>query len=237
MKRIAPNFEKSSNIIVLDRIPIDLNVETIFARIRAQSKNPRVQKIIRHLISLAEPITRAKSMFRVSSVNALNGDAIEISGVRLTSHVLSVAFRRVDKVYPFVATCGVELDNIQVGNDLLEKYCLDLVKRAVLTSTMHYLESFLSNNYGLSCVSRFSPGDLATWPINQQKEIFSLLGDVDNTIGVKLTSGCMMVPEKSISGIYFPTAEKFESCQLCKRKCADRQSPFDIGIAKKLEVA
>ena len=48
---------------------------------------------------------------------------------------------------------------------------------------------YLSSNYSLGQISRMSPGAgaLDNWPIEQQRELFSLLGNVDTMIGVKLT--------------------------------------------------
>jgi len=43
-----------------------------------------------------------------------------------------------------------------------------------------------------------------------------------------------MVPLKSVSGIYFPTEIKFESCQLCPREvCRGRVAPYDPDLVKK----
>jgi hypothetical protein len=71
-------------------------------------------------------------------------------------------------------------------------------------------------------------GDANVWPIEQQKELFSLFGDVENLIGVRLTDSFLMVPNKSVSGICFPTEINFQSCQLCHRmNCNGRKAPFD----------
>jgi len=79
-----------------------------------------------------------------------------------------------------------------------------------------------------------NPGSLESWPITQQKELFSLFGNVEELIGVKLTDSCVMFPLKSVSGIYFPTEINFESCQLCPReKCIGRRTPYDPELAKK----
>jgi hypothetical protein len=58
--------------------------------------------------------------------------------------------------------------------------------------------------------------------------LFSLFGDVDNLIGVRLTAESLMIPNKSVSGICFPTEINFQSCQVCHReKCSGRKAPFD----------
>lgn len=45
-----------------------------------------------------------------------------------------------------------------------------------------------------------------------------------------------MVPVKSVSGIFFPTEIKFESCQLCPREvCISRRAPYTPLLVNKYE--
>jgi hypothetical protein len=40
-----------------------------------------------------------------------------------------------------------------------------------------------------------------------------------------------MLPNKSVSGIRFPTEIAFESCQLCRREnCSSRRAAFDKNM-------
>lgn len=85
-----------------------------------------------------------------------------------------------------------------------------------------------------------APGSGAAnvWPITQQKQLFSVFGDVEKLIGVRLTDRCLMIPIKSVSGIFFPTAgdNTFASCQLCPREeCIRRRAPFDAELVSKYE--
>jgi hypothetical protein len=76
-----------------------------------------------------------------------------------------------------------------------------------------------------------NPGSLQNWPITQQNELFSIFRNVEALIGVRLTQSCLMIPLKSVSGIYFPTQIKFESCQLCPReKCEGRRALYNLEL-------
>jgi hypothetical protein len=76
-----------------------------------------------------------------------------------------------------------------------------------------------------------SPGRVPYWPLTQQRPLFELLGNPKDTVGVRLTQSCLMVPNKSVSGIRFPTEESFETCQLCPREgCPGRKAPYDSGL-------
>jgi hypothetical protein len=92
------------------------------------------------------------------------------------------------------------------------------------------MDEQMDRRYGLSKASVMHPGsgDASVWPIEQQRQLFSLLGDVTGLIGVELTDSFLMVPNKSVSGMRFPTEMDFRSCQLCHReKCPSRSAPFD----------
>jgi len=82
-----------------------------------------------------------------------------------------------------------------------------------------------------------APGSLPNWPIEQQKPLFELFGDVQATIGVKLTDSLLMLPAKSVSGIYFPTETSFFSCQLCPReRCDSRKAKYNEKKAKEFGI-
>ena len=79
-----------------------------------------------------------------------------------------------------------------------------------------------------------NPGSLEDWPIQQQTQVFELLGDPLRDVGVRLTDSFLMVPIKSVSGIRYPTETSFESCQLCPReKCTGRRAPYDPELWRK----
>jgi hypothetical protein len=48
-------------------------------------------------------------------------------------------------------------------------------------------------------------------------------------IGVGLTESFLMMPNKTVSGLYFPTEKAIRTCQVCKRQdCPSRQAEFDL---------
>jgi hypothetical protein len=116
---------------------------------------------------------------------------------------------------------------------MTRRLVLETAGDLALGSGLEHVQRHISEQYGLETTSNMGPGQL-DWPIEQQRELFSLLGHVKDTIGVTLTESLMMVPRKSISGIIFPTEETFISCQLCQRnKCPSRKAPFDRALSEK----
>lgn len=224
---------------VLDNIPIRLNLETVLKRMRVHSKNTSTEKSIQDLIQLVYPIARPKAVYEVSYIENKSEDSLDIGGIKFTSHVLRINLDKVERVFPYVVTCGRELDGIDIpSNELLTVYLLDQIRETVLVSARKYLEDYLIRKYALGQLSRMAPGSGSTtvWPITQQKQLFSIFGNVEELIGVRLTATMLMIPVKSSSGILFPSEIKFESCQLCPReRCIGRRTPYDPDLEKKYQ--
>jgi len=220
---------------VLNSIPIRLDPEEVLRQLHMRNTNADIKKGIQELIEIIRPIAKPKAIYEVSYVNNRNKDSLNIGGIRFTSRVLRINLDKIERVFPYIATCGRELDEVAVpSHELVKSYCLDIIKEMLVYSARSYLEDYLTRNYGLGQISEMEPGSLESWPITQQKELFSIFGNVEDLIGVKLTEHFLMIPVKSVSGIYFPTEIKFESCQLCPReRCSGRKAPYDPGLAEK----
>lgn len=224
---------------VLNSIPFRLDTKEVLKRLRLRKENKDMERMVQELLDIVHPIAKPKAVYRVSYVDNKNGDSLYIDGVKFTSRVLRVNLDKVGRVFPYVATCGRELDEIAVpADDYMKYYCLDTIKEMALSSARSYLQDYLTRNYALGQMSRMYPGEGAAedWPITQQKELFSVLGNVEDLIGVQLTEHFLMLPLKSSSGIYFPTEIKFESCQLCPREvCSGRKALYDSDLVKKYQ--
>jgi len=220
---------------LLDNIPVSLELEKILKGLQLRNVSKYVEGTVQELIEIVRPVAKPKAIYEVSYVDNKNEDSLYIGGAKFTSHVLRVNVDKVGRVFPYVATCGKELDEIAIPpDDFMKCYFLDAIKDAVLDSARSYLENYLTRNYALGQISDMSPGSLVDWPITQQKELFSIFGNVEDLIGVKLTENFLMLPVKSVSGIYFPTEVEFVSCQLCPREgCSRRRAAYDSDLAKK----
>jgi cobalamin-dependent methionine synthase I len=116
----------------------------------------------------------------------------------------------------------------------MAKFIIDSIKEIALGAASHYLTEYIKNKYKVENMAVMNPGSLEDWPISEQKPFFSLFDNVEELIGVKLTDSFLMLPIKSISGIYFPTETSFASCQLCPReKCPNRRAKYDPELKEK----
>jgi len=226
---------------VFDSIPVDLEPDKVLKFMRMRGGNQQVERMVQELVEATLSIAKPKVVYKVSYVDDRDGDTVTIDGVKFASRVLRINLDPVERVFPYIATCGTELEEIAIpSNDVMKSFCFEEIKIMILRSAMTYFTNRLTEHYALGKMSRMSPGSgpLESWPIAQQKELFSLFGDVEELIGVRLTKSCVMFPLKSVSGIYFPTEITFESCQLCPReKCIGRRVSYDPELAKKYREA
>ena len=217
--------------IVLDQIPFQLDLEDLKKKLRVREESS-FAKDLHHLMADAQSLGRPKALYRISFIESKGDDFITADGITLKSRILRVNLDQVYRIFPYAVTCGTELEEWTKGmTDLLRSFAADTIKETVLYQAIHYLMEHLKESHQLTQASRMSPGSLADWPIDEQRPLFEILGNVKDLIGVSLTESLMMVPTKSVSGVCFPTEVDFVSCQLCEREvCPGRKASYDKDL-------
>src|SRR4030042_6507749 len=216
---------------VLDNVPFQIDTGQLYKNLRIKEGSELVARLSL-LMEKAQAIGRPKAFYKVAFIESRGDDQIIIDGVMLTSRVLRVNLEKAPRVFPFVATCGIELEEWAVSiDDMLERYWADVIKEMALRAALKHLNEHLVDHFQPGKISRMNPGSLPDWPLPEQQQLFALLGGGPASIGVKLTDSFLMVPITSVSGIWFPTEEAFESCRLCAReKCPGRRAPYDPNL-------
>ena len=221
--------------IVVDRIPFDVGVAEILrqAHVAADSEDAQT---IGQMVEQAAAIARPKAMFTLASVEAGGDDSVVMDGVAFTSRVLRVNLDGLHRAFPFLATCGRELDEWSVSfDDMLEAHWADQIKQAALGCALKAVNERMAGQYQLAKTATMNPGSLPDWPITQQRPLFTVLGDPTETIGVRLTDSFLMVPNKSVSGVRFETDTEYVNCRLCPRpNCSGRAAPYDEGLFERV---
>jgi len=220
---------------VLDDIEVKLEPEKVLNLLHTRNKSKVIEQAVYELVDVVRPAAKPKAVYKVSYVDSRDEDSVVINGVTFTSRVLKDNLDTVERVFPYIATCGRELNEIDIPpGDFIKRFCLDAIKTVVLGSALTFFSSHIKERYALEKISHMNLGSLKTWPISQQKPLFSLFGNTEELIGVTLSEDCVMIPVKSSSGIYFTTEVSFESCQLCPReRCIGRRAPYERALAEK----
>jgi hypothetical protein len=217
--------------------PVRLDIEEAKTHLHWKDR-PGAPVDLAELIREAESLLQPEAAYKVSYIEKLEGDVVVIEGVSFPSQVLRRNLDPVERVFPYIITIGISLEkHAGESGDPLKQYYLESLADLSLGKTAQALEAHLKRRHGLSGLSSMSPGSLEDWPITQQQPLFSLFEDAAKPVGVRLTEHLLMVPRKSISGVFFPAETSFQSCQLCPRKdCPGRRASFDRDLRRKFRL-
>ncbi len=222
----------------LTDIPFSLNAASLCVESHVEAGSSDAAEL-ESLVELALQIGKPKAAYTVSFVESRDGDAVRIAGVSFASRTLARNLESVERVFAMVATCGREMDEAFASEgDLLKGFWWDLIKGQLLIAANRYLGDHLHRKFrlGKTAIMRPGSGDATVWPIEQQQGLFALLGDVEEAIGVRLTESFLMVPNKTTSGILFPTETDFRSCEVCHREnCPSRHAPFNKTLWEEIQ--
>ena len=220
--------------IVLDSIPFELDIPPLLEALHVGGDDDDAARV-RELADKAQAIARPKVLYREAYVNQRGDKHVVVDGIWLTSRVLTVNLEGVHRVFPHVATCGTEVEEWSNSlDDMLERYWVDRIKEMALGAATRAFTADLEKRCRPGKTAVMDPGSLDDWPLGQQGQLFSILGEVRELIGVELTESFLMLPIKSVSGLRFPTEGNFESCELCRREdCPSRRVPYDPELFDK----
>jgi len=221
----------------LDHIPFELDAGLLMERHRVKPGTEHAQ-VFAGLVARVQQVGRPKAVYTEAYIDEKGDGWVSVGGVRFTSRALRQNLDQAERLFPFAATCGAEVDSIEgPEGDIRHKAWLYVLKQELVGVAMAQVEEHIARHYQISKLSFMNPGsgDATVWPMSQQKELFSLLGDVEVEIGVRLTDSSLLIPEMSVSGVMFPTETDFQSCQVCHReRCPNRRAPFDQELWDKL---
>ena len=217
---------------VLSEFPLEFGFDEALNNVRVSpttAKRIRVRELLEKAVGLVHP----KAVYSMERITQRNGDILTVGESKFRSHVLARNLRSTDTVFLFIATIGEALENrSHIERNAVTQLVLEDFGNFAIGSLINRLERHVSEKHGLGIVSRMSPGQL-DWPLDQQRQLFSLFDDVQSAIGVKLTDSLLMMPRKSVSGIIFPTKVPFISCQLCERQaCSSRRAEYDEALSR-----
>lgn len=187
---------------------------------------PDLAKISQHL-RLDHPSDEIYSI--VDDLEKMNGftslyarTAIESSDVfqiMVEGHPFSSAIKGYlenKQFYPYIITGGSDFDKYYPAEDnmLLRYYC-DEIKVLALMEAGDSLREAIRREFQEINLNTINPGTTRGWPLDDQKSLFDLLGNPAESLGVTLTENFMMVPTKTMSGIFYPSEKPVSNCSLC----------------------
>jgi hypothetical protein len=218
----------------IDLIPMTLDPGEIAARLRFDPVRAGFESMD-ELVALAQTLIHPRAVYEVAYTGSKGEGTVEVAGVTFESPILRKNLDGANKVFPYIITIGPELERVaSAQGDLLKQYYLEEMANMALESAAGWLSGQLEVRYGVTGLANMSPGSLEDWPITEQAKLFSIFGDTEKAVGVRLNDSMLMLPRKSISGILFPSEEGFVACQLCDReRCPGRKAAYEPNAVTK----
>ena len=217
---------------ILQNLTTQIDPEAVRTSLRLDRQGD--SQLAQRLIDKAKTLVEPKAAFKVCYIEQKLQNAVMVDGLRLESKVLRKNLNEAQRIFPYVVSIGAALEQAtRKMNDLLEAYYLDVIGNIALTAVRKQLHDYLCSKFALKKISFMSPGSLQDWPVEAQSQLFQLLPEVEASIGVRLNKSFLMIPTKSVSGIYFQTEVSFFNCQLCRRgRCPGRKARYNEDLAR-----
>lgn len=193
-----------------------------------------VLEILRELENI-EGISGGYKIKRDISVSRKDGLIIVDNEDLHTGKQISGYLKDATSVAVFLCTAGPvftkTVNTLNRNGDIMEAFLLDAIGSLTVEKAMDIIQENLTDEMKkeeMSVSNRYSPG-YCNWELNDQKKIFSLIGS--NKVGVSLTDTCLMIPEKSVSGIIGigNVLQKYNyGCKICNNSsCVYRKIVHD----------
>lgn len=218
----------TDEIIILDAIPFEVDEPAILAALSMEPGAPFSDEALA-VARKAIPLARPKGVYKLSTVQEIDESTVALDGVRFSSRLLRANLEGRHRAFPYVATCGAELEEwSRTHSDPMHAFWADGLKELALRCAIEALAHHLIKRFRPGKRASMNHGSLEDWPLSEQPRLFSLFGDATDAIGVRLNESCLMLPVKSVSGVWFETESGFVNCQLCPRdNCPNRRAPYD----------
>jgi hypothetical protein len=199
-----------------------------------QNLSARISSLIDDYTEHAHSLINPLFSYVIKDVEWARGSITLIEGsIIFKSRVIAKLLERCPQVAIFVVTIGKYLEEtawqLSRGGLILEATVLDAIGSDAVEKVADLAQARIKEivkTQGLVISRRFSPG-YCDWSIGQQRMLFYAL--TGNTLGVRLTGECLMIPQKSISGIIgigpsIDNVENYNPCKTCtKRDCPGRR--------------
>lgn len=184
------------------------------------------------LIARAQTIGRPKGLWREFPLRTTGEETVAIGGVTFASRLLAKMLKGKKRGWVFCITCGKESDALLDPADPLVSWRADELRMKMLHAARLAVENDLKTQCRVAKVISLAPGSGQTeqlWSITALRDLFAMAGgDFTTRLGVELTPECLMLPAKTVCGIYLESEHDFQSCLLCrKEKCPNRRAAFD----------
>ena len=225
-------------MIILKNIKLEIPEETgrdFLIKLMGGRLNPQLEKLLCDKSEICIGSIEPKAIYSNYEIEKVIGDCVYFkSGNIFTGSNISKILTGSEISTIFITTLGSMIDKIikdvSDSGDMLSTIIMDAITTELLGILGNYVGEIIKKEgireKGWRSTCTYSPGQYK-WTIEEQKEMFSMVDG--SKIGVELNKSYLMVPFKSISGIYgFGPNDSINktrvACDLCPREnCIGRR--------------
>lgn len=215
-------------MIVVNSVPVEIRAEDILQTLKVGTQKQQEALLV---IEKGLEMIKPRAVYTFVKVKEIEKTEVRLEvGRFIQSIILADLLELGQTVALLVATIGENLEqeaSRKGKTSILNAWVLEQTGDYALGKASAYIKARVEDTLEGN-VSCFSPGSGTgrLFGIEQQKVLFEILDPLKN-IGVNLSSSFLMVPRKSVSGIYAVTRQEYVACQYCPReRCQNRKKPF-----------
>ena len=154
---VATRQERAMEPIILDQILCTITAEEVAPKLHIEQGTEDYEALA-GLVAKACRIARPKAVYTTSYITGRGSDFMLLDAVRMDSRVMPVNLAKVHRVFPYVATCGTEVDEWSEGiTDMLYHWWTDTIKIHVLHKAIAALNTRLKDGLRLGTLSNMNP--------------------------------------------------------------------------------
>ena len=212
---------------IVDKIPIELDTGEI---IRTQKLGKVREAEVDALVERAATLIESRAVYSLKEVTRVGDDEVQLEGGHtFKSLVLADNLKQGQTVAVYAVTIGPKLEKKAsevAKSSILQSFVFEKIADFAVSKARDYVKGLIESELG-GKVSSFGPGTGTgiLFDIKQQKVLFKIL-DPMKSIGVQLSSSYLMIPRKSVSGVFASIDEEYVACQYCPKKCDGRRAAF-----------
>ena len=226
-------------LVTDDRVDVDIEIDKkqvchYIGYDSDQNVSARISSLIDDYAEHAHYLINPLYSYVIKDVEWARGSIALMEGsITFKSRIIAKLLENCSEVAIFLVTIGkyMEETSFELARDglILQATVLDAIGSDAVEKVADFVQDKIkevARAQGLFTSRRFSPG-YCDWNIGQQRMLFYALNG--NTAGIHLTGECLMIPQKSISGIIGigpseADVENYNPCWTCKRQdCPGRR--------------
>jgi len=225
-------------MLVLDNIKLDIPPDIgrdFLEKVMGAAINAPMERLLKEKTSRCIENIYPKAIYDRFEIDKVDGDLVHFkSGDLFNGPHISKILTGSKTAFLYIFTLGSQVDQIIIKENQSGDTLATIIMDTITTSLLDILGDFVAEkikmegieqpNWGATCA--YSPGQYK-WTIEEQKKIFAMVNG--KKIGVELNKSYLMVPFKSISGVYgFGPEDRIDktrvACDLCPREnCIGRR--------------